>query len=40
MGVFCLHVCLCTMYMPRAHRGQKRVSDPLELELQIVWAGN
>ena len=31
-----LHVCLCTVYMPGACRGQKRASDPLELELQIV----
>lgn len=29
----CLPACLCTMYMPDALGDQKRVSDPLELEL-------
>ena len=33
---FCLHVCLCTTYMPGAYGVQKRVLDPLELELQTV----
>lgn len=28
--VFCLHVCMCTMYMSGTHRGQKRASYPLE----------
>jgi hypothetical protein len=32
MSVF-LHVCLYTMYVPGAHKGQKRTLDPLELEL-------
>jgi hypothetical protein len=34
--VFCLHVCLCTMCVPCAHKGQKRASDPLELDFQTV----
>ena len=34
--IFCLHVCLCIMCVPGACRGQKRASDPVELELQIV----
>lgn len=29
----CLHVCLCTLCMPNVHRGQKRLLNPLELEL-------
>lgn len=29
---FFLHVCQCTMYLTIAHKGLKRVSDPLELE--------
>jgi hypothetical protein len=33
---FCLHVFLCTTRVPGAHGGQKRASDPLELEL---WTG-
>lgn len=32
----CLPACLCTMYLPDALGYQKRVSDPLELELQMV----
>ena len=32
----CLNVCVCTVCMPGAKRDQKRTSDPLELELQIV----
>jgi hypothetical protein len=36
MCVFCLHVCLCTMYMPGAHTGYKRMLGPLEWELHIV----
>ena len=36
MRVNVLHVCLCsTSYVPGADGGQKRVSDPLELELYI-----
>lgn len=48
--VFCLHVCLCTMCVPGAYRGQKKVLDSLELELQtdvgarnwtwVVWCPN
>jgi hypothetical protein len=36
--VFCLHVCLHTICVPGAHRGQKRDLDlgSLELELQIA----
>lgn len=34
--LFCLHIHLCTIYMPGIHRGQKRVSDPQEHELQTV----
>lgn len=30
--VFSLHVCCCTTYMPVAHRGQKGMLDPLNLE--------
>lgn len=30
---FCAHVCLCNMCMPSTRRGQKKVSDSLELEL-------
>lgn len=33
---FCLHVCLCTMYMHGAWGGQKRVLGPLGLELWMV----
>lgn len=34
--MFWLHVCLCTIYVPNALGGQKRVSDNPEVELQIV----
>ena len=30
--VFCLHGCLCNMYVPGAQRGQKRLSDPVKQE--------
>ena len=33
LWVFCLNVCLCITLVPGAHRGQKRVLDPLKLEL-------
>ena len=36
--VFCLRVCLCTMYVLGALRGQRRMVDPLELELQMVMS--
>jgi hypothetical protein len=32
--MFCLHACMCTIYMPDAYRGQKMVTHALELE---VW---
>lgn len=34
--VIWLYLCMCTTYMPDAHRGQKRLSDSLELELGVV----
>lgn len=34
--MFCLHVCICTTCVSGASRGQKRVSDPVELELQML----
>lgn len=33
-----LHVCVCTMCVPGANKGQK-VSDPLDLELEL-WTSN
>lgn len=36
MWAFILHVCLCSTCMPGAYRSQKRSSDHLEVELQIV----
>ena len=36
MGVVLSAPTMCTMYMPGAYGGQKRVSDALELELQVV----
>lgn len=33
---FYLSVCLCAMCVPGTHGGQKRTSDPLELELDMV----
>lgn len=33
---FCLHICLCTMDVSVTCRGQKRVSGPLKVELQMV----
>lgn len=35
MSVY-LHVCIDTMCMPGAHGGQKKASNPLELELEKV----
>lgn len=32
----CLQVCLCTMHMPDALGVQKKVSDSMGLELQMV----
>lgn len=34
--MFCSHECLHTTCIPAALRGQKRVVDPLELELGTV----
>lgn len=34
--VFCLHAYLCTRCMPNALRAQKRILDPLRLELSMV----
>ena len=31
-----LHVCLCIMHMLGSCGGQKKISDPLELESQTV----
>lgn len=33
--LFWIHTCLCTIYMPGACRGQRRASDPLQLELHF-----
>lgn len=43
-AIFCLHVCLCT-HAYLVPRGQKKTSDPLDLELERmvghhVVAGN
>jgi hypothetical protein len=32
----CLHICMCTVYVPGTLRDQKKVSDPLKLKLQMV----
>ena len=34
--MLCLHICLFITCVPGAHRSQKRESDPLELEVQMV----
>jgi hypothetical protein len=34
--VLCPHVCLCTTCVPGVYGHQKRVLDPLILELQMV----
>lgn len=36
MYVFCLPVCLCTTHVPGAQESQKRILDPLVLELWMV----
>lgn len=38
----CLNVCMCTMHMPAAGRGQKMVSNPPEqaVEKDLMGAGN
>lgn len=37
MQVFCIHICLYTVYMPGTHGNQKRASDPQEA--MIAGAG-
>jgi hypothetical protein len=32
----CLHMCMCIMCLDDAHRGQKRILDPLDRELQMA----
>lgn len=39
MNESCLHMCLYTMCVPGALRGQKKMLDPLELELQEHLCG-
>lgn len=34
--MFCLYVCKCTTCKSGTCKGQKRASDPVELELQTV----
>lgn len=34
----CVYVCLCALYVSDAHRGLKRVSESLELELLMVMS--
>lgn len=36
MCMVVLSTCMCIMFMPGAHRGQKRVLDLLELESQVI----
>lgn len=36
--MFCLHLCLCSMFIPAARQGQKRESDALKLEFWRLWA--
>lgn len=36
MCAFCLPACLCTTCLPGAHKGHKRTSDLLDLQLQMV----
>lgn len=32
----CLHICMCTTWRPGAQDVQKKASDPLDLELQMI----
>jgi hypothetical protein len=32
--MFCLHVCLCTICLPGAYGGRRKITGPLDLELQ------
>lgn len=34
--MFCLYMCLCITYRPGACGVRKRLTDPLELDLQMV----
>lgn len=34
--MLCLHVCICTTCVSIVHGGQKKLSNPLELKLQII----
>lgn len=34
--VFCLYMCLCSICVPDAHGREKRVSDVIKLELQVI----
>lgn len=34
--MFCLHVFMCIICVPGALEGQKKVSDPVKLQLQAV----
>lgn len=36
MCMSALHACMHIMYVPVAHRGQKRMLEPLELKLEMV----
>lgn len=36
LRVFCLHMCMYTVCVPHARGGQKRPTDALELEIQMV----
>lgn len=36
MTMFCQDVCLCIACVPDAQEGQKRVTDPLKLELEMA----
>lgn len=34
--MFCLHICMYTTSIPGTYGGHKRVSHPLEMELQLI----
>lgn len=36
MWIFCPYVCICSMCVVGARRGQKRVPDTLELTLSMI----
>lgn len=35
---FWLHVCLCTVHVPGAHRRKKRMAETLKLSFIVLWA--